>query len=113
LNEDDINIDYERALNHAEAFLQEIMPGENWHDDEELFKTPERFMKMLIELTQPEPFNFTTFPNVSRVEGSSELVTIKDISFVALCKHHIAPFIGHCHIGYIPGERIAGLSKWL
>jgi GTP cyclohydrolase I len=70
-------------------------------------KTPERFVRMLMELTTPEPFDFTTFP----AEGYDQLITVRNIPFVSLCNHHIVPFVGVAHVGYIPQEKMAGLSK--
>jgi GTP cyclohydrolase IA len=69
--------------------------------------TPTRFVKMLRELTSSPAFAFTTFE--SQVD---EMVTIRDIPFVSLCAHHVVPFMGICHIAYIPAGRIAGLSKF-
>jgi len=96
----------------AGEFLRAICPTADWDSDPELAETPRRFVQMLRELTTPEDFNFTTFDNYATVNGDSELVTVRDISFVSLCKHHIAPFVGVAHIGYIPGDKIAGLSKF-
>jgi len=70
--------------------------------------TPKRFIRMLRELTSPEPFNFTTFPND---KGSQEMVVVQDIPFVSLCNHHVVPFVGVAHVGYIPNDRLVGLSK--
>jgi len=56
----------------------------------------------------PQPFNPTTFPND---EGYDELVIAQNISFHSLCEHHMLPFAGVAHVGYLPGERILGLSK--
>lgn len=71
--------------------------------------TPKRFVNMLRELTHREDFNFTTFDNT---EGVDEMVIIKDIPFYTLCNHHVIPFFGKAHIAYIPGQKIAGLSKF-
>jgi GTP cyclohydrolase I len=80
-----------------------------WHS-ESLKKTPERFAKMLRELTTPaNGWDFTTFPNGM---NNDQMIVVDHIPFVALCEHHILPFSGVCHIGYIPGDRLAGLSKF-
>lgn len=71
-------------------------------------RTPERFVRMLKELTTPEEFEFTTFPN----DGVDEIITVRDIPFVSVCNHHVIPFVGKAHIGYIPDEYIVGLSKF-
>ena len=60
------------------------------------------------ELLTPKPFDPTTFPNE---EGYDELVLARSIPFSSLCEHHVLPFIGVAHVGYIPGDRILGLSK--
>ena len=60
------------------------------------------------ELLTPRPFTATTFPND---EGYDELVVARDIPFHSLCEHHLLPFHGVAHVGYLPGERIVGLSK--
>jgi GTP cyclohydrolase I len=56
----------------------------------------------------PRPFSPTTFPNE---EGYDELVLARDIPFHSLCQHHMLPFKGVAHVGYLPGDRIIGLSK--
>jgi GTP cyclohydrolase I len=70
--------------------------------------TPRRVARMLAELLTPVPFNPTTFPNE---DGYDELVLVRDIPFVSLCEHHMLPFHGVAHVGYLPGTRIIGLSK--
>jgi GTP cyclohydrolase I len=60
------------------------------------------------ELLTPQPFRPTTFPND---EGYDELVVSGAIPFHSLCMHHLLPFHGVAHVGYLPGERIIGLSK--
>ena len=51
----------------------------------------------------------TTFPND---EGYDELVLVEDIPLRSVCEHHMLPFVGVAHVGYLPGERILGLSKF-
>ena len=76
--------------------------------DESLADTPRRMADAYEELLTPEPFNATTFENSG---GYDELVVLCDIPFHSLCEHHLLPFSGVAHVGYIPGERIVGLSK--
>ena len=53
-------------------------------------------------------FDLTTFPND---EGYDELVLARGIPLRSVCEHHLLPFVGVAHVGYLPGERILGLSK--
>ena len=76
--------------------------------DEGLRETPRRVAAALAELVTPLPFQMTTFANP---EGYDELVLARGIPFHSLCQHHLLPFIGVAHIGYLPAERIVGLSK--
>jgi GTP cyclohydrolase I len=70
--------------------------------------TPRRMARMYAELLTPAPFNPTTFPNDG---GYDELVVATGIPFHSMCEHHLLPFVGVAHIGYLAGERIIGLSK--
>jgi GTP cyclohydrolase IA len=76
--------------------------------DEGVRDTPRRIARMYDELLTPRPFNATTFPNDG---GYDELVVATGIPFHSLCEHHLLPFVGMAHVGYLPGERIIGLSK--
>ncbi len=76
--------------------------------DEHLSGTPARVARAYAELLTPRAFDLTTFPND---EGYDELVLARDIPVQSLCEHHLLPFHGVAHIGYLPGERILGLSK--
>jgi GTP cyclohydrolase IA len=77
-------------------------------DHESRRDTPRRMARMYEELLTPEEFDATTFPNDG---GYDELVVARDIPFHSLCEHHLLPFSGVAHVGYLPGERILGLSK--
>jgi GTP cyclohydrolase I len=70
--------------------------------------TPRRMVDVYAELLTPAAFNPTTFPNDG---GYDELVVARGIPFHSLCEHHLLPFVGVAHVGYLPGERILGLSK--
>lgn len=76
--------------------------------DDGLADTPARVARMFSELLTPAPFRPTTFPNDA---GYDELVLVSDIPFTSLCEHHLLPFRGVAHVGYLPGDRIVGLSK--
>ena len=73
-----------------------------------LADTPRRVAASMLEMLTPREFTMTTFPND---EGYEELVLVRDIPFHSLCEHHLLPFRGVAHVGYIPGERILGISK--
>ena len=70
--------------------------------------TPQRVASALAEMLTPSAFLPTTFPND---EGYDELVVARDVPFRSLCEHHLLPFYGCAHVGYLPGARIVGLSK--
>jgi GTP cyclohydrolase IA len=76
--------------------------------DEQLADTPRRVAASYAELLTPTPFTPTTFPND---EGYDELVLARAIPFSSLCQHHLLPFTGVAHVGYLPADRILGLSK--
>ncbi len=77
-------------------------------EDENIRATPRRMAAAYAELLTPQPFEPTTFANH---EGYDELVVARSIAFHSLCEHHMLPFFGVAHVGYLPGERIVGLSK--
>jgi GTP cyclohydrolase I len=76
-------------------------------DDAHGADTPKRFAAMLSELTTPQEFEFRTFP----ADGANDMVVMHNIPFVSVCNHHVVPFVGHAWIGYIPDEKLVGLSK--
>ena len=73
-----------------------------------LADTPRRVAEAYEEMLTPRAFTMTTFPND---EGYDELVLARSIPVQSLCEHHMLPFHGVAHVGYLPGERILGLSK--
>lgn len=77
-----------------------------------LQRTPQRVAEMYAELT--EGMREDPSEHVKPLPGDrhDEMVIVKDIHFASLCEHHLAPFVGKCHIAYIPKQgRIVGLSK--
>ncbi|MET8563868.1 GTP cyclohydrolase I FolE [Streptomyces flaveolus] len=75
---------------------------------ESLRGTPGRMARAYAELFTARPFDLTTFPND---EGYDELVLARRIPVRSVCEHHLLPFVGTAHVGYLPGARILGLSK--
>ena len=73
-----------------------------------LADTPRRVAESFTEMLTPREFDLTTFPND---ENYDELVLARDIPVQSLCEHHMLPFTGVAHVGYLPGDRILGLSK--
>jgi len=73
-----------------------------------LADTPRRVVDGLLELITPREFTATTFPNE---DGYDDLVLVRDIPFTSVCEHHLLPFRGVAHVGYVPGPRLIGLSK--
>ena len=79
---------------------------------EGLLKTPERVAKSLQFLTQGYAQNGTQIIESAIFdEKYQQMVLVKDIEMYSMCEHHMLPFIGKCHVAYIPNGKITGLSK--
>jgi GTP cyclohydrolase I len=78
-------------------------------DSESVRKTPARMAAAYAEMLSPRAFELTTFPND---EGYDELLVARSLPVQSVCEHHMLPFTGVAHIGYVPGQRILGLSKF-
>jgi GTP cyclohydrolase IA len=98
-------VDLDAAQRAAADFLAAL--GVDVHRDG-LRETPGRMARAYAELFTAPPFELTTFPNE---DGYDELVLARDIPFRTVCEHHLLPFSGLAHVGYLPGDRILGLSK--
>jgi GTP cyclohydrolase I len=84
--------------------------GENI-EREGLLDTPARVARMYLEMTRglrEEPPKVTTFS----AKGDCQMVTVLGIDYHSLCEHHLVPFYGQAHIGYLAYRRLAGLSKF-
>jgi len=77
-------------------------------DHPDLADTPRRLAHAYAELLDVPEYDFTTFPNAERYD---ELVLVQDIPVQSVCEHHLLPFRGVAHVGYLPAARIVGLSK--
>ena len=98
-------IDLAAAEQAVHALLTAL--GQDPNSDH-LRETPRRVASAYAELLTPQAFDLTTFPND---ECYNELVLARDIPFQSLCEHHLLPFHGVAHVGYLPSDRIVGLSK--
>ena len=78
-------------------------------DSPDMADTPRRMAHAYAEMLTAGAFDFTTFANS---EGYDELVLVEDIPVQSVCEHHMLPFVGVAHVGYLPAERILGLSKF-
>jgi GTP cyclohydrolase I len=100
-----MTIDHDRLERAARELLLAVGADV---DSDGLRETPRRVADAYSELLTPQPFRATTFPND---DGYDELVVARAIPFHSLCMHHLLPFHGVAHIGYLPADRIIGLSK--
>ncbi|HSK70334.1 MAG TPA: GTP cyclohydrolase I FolE [Pyrinomonadaceae bacterium] len=102
-------VDLEKMAQGVRLILEGM--GED-PDRDGLQRTPERVAQFYAELT--EGMWEDAKEHIVPLPGDShdEMVIVKDITFASVCEHHLAPFVGKCHIAYIPkGGRIVGLSK--
>lgn len=82
-------------------------PGRNG-----LVKTPERVAKALAFMTQGYQRNIDHLLNGALFPIEyDEMVIVKDIDFFSMCEHHLLPFFGKVHVGYLPNKKVVGLSK--
>ncbi len=99
----------EKIEEHVKQILRLI--GEDV-DREGLLETPARVTRMYEEIFAGYAIDPRTVLGVTFDEQHEELVIVKGIVYYSQCEHHMAPFFGRIHIGYIPSGKIAGLSKF-
>jgi GTP cyclohydrolase I len=102
---DNVSPDLEMAELAAEYFIRALGIAV---DSESMRDTPRRMARAYVELFTPRSFDLTTFPDD---ECYDEFVIARSIPARSVCEHHLLPFVGIAHIGYLPGECILGLSK--
>ncbi|RLV93483.1 GTP cyclohydrolase 1 [Spathaspora sp. JA1] len=96
-----------RIADAVKVILQEL--GEDV-DREGLLETPERYARAMLYFTKGYEDNIRDVLKVFE-EDHDEMVIVRDIEIFSLCEHHLVPFFGKVHIGYIPNKRVLGLSK--
>ena len=100
-------------LKKVEGLIRELLIeiGEN-PDREGLLKTPERAAKSWQFLTSGYSADFNKVINNAVFESTSNnMIIVRDIEVYSMCEHHMLPFFGKCHIGYVASEKILGVSK--
>jgi GTP cyclohydrolase I len=100
--------DLDAATRAAGEFLRGLGIDPDDPETPDLVETPRRLALAYAELLDVPDFDFTTFANT---EGYDELVLVREIPFQSVCEHHLLPFSGVAHVGYLPRARIVGLSK--
>jgi GTP cyclohydrolase IA len=101
------------AMDTIETHIKDILSALDENPEREgLQKTPARVAQSLRFLTKgykEDPFEIAG--DAIFKEEQRDMIIIKDVQFFSLCEHHMLPFFGRCHVGYIPNGRIIGLSK--
>mgnify|MGYP002623082320 CR=1 FL=1 len=106
------DISSEVDLPRIERAVREILSAVGEDPDREgIQETPARVARMYAELFSGLHLNPARHLAKSFQEEYDELVLVRDISFTSMCEHHLLPFMGVAHVGYIPRGRVAGLSK--
>jgi GTP cyclohydrolase I len=100
--------DLDAATRGAGDFLRGLGIDTDDPATPDLAETPRRLALAYAELLDVPEFDFTTFANA---EDYDELVLVREIPLQSICEHHLLPFTGVAHIGYLPRGRIVGLSK--
>ncbi len=104
--------DWKKIYEINNQYVKTLHEELGWFNDEELQNTPKRITNFYKEWIGNHSFEFKTFD----IDGTKNMIVLKDISFHSMCAHHMLPFFGKAHIAYLPkdseeGGRISGVSK--
>ena len=110
---EDTNLDTKQSIDELTQAFNNVIEaiGEDPHR-EGLLRTPNRAAKALAFLTRGYQQDLDEVVNQALFTSNiEEIVVVKDIELYSLCEHHLLPFIGKCHVGYLPKGKVLGLSK--
>lgn len=96
----------ERVYQKLKELIKTLNEEYGWFNEEELENTPKRIARFYEEWQKNQKFKFTVFK-----KETDQLIVLKDINFFSMCSHHLLPFFGVAHIGYLPNRKICGVSK--
>lgn len=108
----------EDKLAKMSQFMKQVLFDAAKYNDgqsqEVIEKTPRRFCKYLLEVTEGYNINLEEIVSDALFDANNfeEMLIIRDISFTSTCEHHLLPYFGTCTIGCLPGEKLLGLSKY-
>ncbi len=109
---DEMPIEWQVDLPRIERAVREILAAVGEDPDREgLHETPRRVARMYAEMFSGLHQNPRTHLQKFFTEKYDEMVLVRDIAFDSMCEHHMLPFSGVAHIGYIPNGKVVGLSK--
>jgi len=103
----------EARTERIESLVRQVIEelGEN-PEREGLLRSPQRIATSLAFLTSGYDVDIDKLVNgACFAQETTSMVILRDIEFYSLCEHHMLPFFGHCHIGYLPSGRVFGVSK--
>jgi GTP cyclohydrolase IA len=103
----------EAGTERLEELVRELIVELGEHPDREgLLRSPKRIARSLKFLTSGYNVDIETLVNgACFAQETTSMVILRDIEFYSLCEHHLLPFFGRCHIGYLPSGRVFGVSK--
>lgn len=102
----------EKSIEIANSYRSIIASTGEDLDRDGLLKTPERAAKAMQYITRGYDQNVDTVLNGALFDTiNTDMVIVKDIEYYSLCEHHMLPFYGRCHVGYLPKNKVIGLSK--